>query len=101
MPASNRTMIHKLQTAINQNGGVILIDRVQFYSKEQQRPISYYKICTKVANRKQLLFKTSSQIQVVLFLRDYWFNMRGLEIPTDNEMWNEIKKVNGIQFNKE
>lgn len=101
MAVSNRTMIHKLQTAINNNGGIILIDRVQFYSKEQNRPVSSYKICTKVADRKQTLFKTSSQIQVVLFLRDYWFMMNGWEIPTDNEMWNEIKKVNGIQFSKE
>lgn len=104
MPASNRTMIHKLQTAINQNGGCILLDRVQFYSEEQDRPISLYKISTpgEIGNngkrKKDVLFTTPSQIQVVLFLRDYWYNMQGKEIPTDNEMWEQIKKEKGIIF---
>ena len=31
-------------------------------------------------------------IQILLFLRDYWFEMNGWDIPTDNEMWNEIKQ---------
>ncbi len=104
MPASNRTMIHKLQTAINENGGCILIDRVQFFSEEQGRPISLYKISTpgevmkNGKRKKDELFLTPSQIQVVLYLRDYWYWMQGKEIPTDNEMWNDIKKEKGIEF---
>ena len=103
MPASNVSMIHKLQTAINTRGGLILIDKAQFYSDEQQRPVSIYKICTRDegTRRKRVLFKTPSQIQVVLFLRDYWYWMNGKEIPTDNEQWNEIKRTNGIVFSKE
>lgn len=98
MSQSNKTMIHKLQTAINQHGGCILIDRVQFYSEEQDRPISLYKISTpgevmkNGKRKKEELFLTPSQIQVVLYLRDYWYNMQGMEIPTDNEMWEKIKK---------
>ena len=40
------------------------------------------------------LFKSTSQIQIVLFLRDFWFEINGWEIPTDNEQWNAIKEKN-------
>lgn len=104
---SNKAMIHKLQTAINMHGGCILIDKIQFYSAEQDRPISLYKICEpgeyinpekNARRRKDILFTTPSQIQVVLFLRDYWYHMNDKEIPTDNEMWEQIKKEKGIVF---
>ena len=105
MPRSNKTMIHNLQVAINQNGGgPIMIDKIQFFSEEQHRPISLYRIKqpktpTDDDKRKYAtLFESPSQIQVVLFLRDYWYNMNNMEIPTDNEEWNEIKKKKGIVF---
>lgn len=103
MPASNKAMIHKLQTAINQHGGIILLDKAQFYSNDQQRPITIYKVCTKnfSTNKKEVLFDTTSQIQVVLYLRDYWYWMSDKEIPTDNETWNKVKKEKGIVFAKE
>ena len=103
MPVSNKSMIHKLQTAINTHGGLILIDKAQFYSDDQQRPVSVYKICTRneSSKKKHVLFKTSSQIQIVLYLRDYWYWMNGREIPTDNEQWNEVKRVNGVVFSKQ
>ena len=104
MPVSNKTMIHKLQTAINTNGGCILIDKIQFYSQDQDRPISLYKISTpgevmkNGRRKKDVLFETPSQIQVVLYLRDYWWWIQGKPVPTDNEMWNEIKREKGIVF---
>lgn len=104
MPASNKTMIHKLQAAINGKGEQLLIDKIQFFSEDQNRPISLYRISKSVfnpekgRNKKDKLFETASQIQVVLFLRDYWYYLTGQEIPTDNEMWNEIKKKQGIDF---
>lgn len=104
MPASNKTMIHKLQTAINQNGGRILFNTIQFFSEQQDRPITIYKICEpgpKKGAKRKVLFETPSQIQVVLYLRDYWYNMNGQEIPIDNEEWNNIKKAKGIVFEQE
>ena len=100
MATSNKQMIHKLQTAINNHGGCILLDKSQFFSEDQNRPITIYKVCTKSAGatKKQLLFKTSSQIQIVLYLRDYWFTMQGKELPKSNEMWNDIKEKQGIKF---
>lgn len=76
------------------------MDKTQFYSAEENRPITIYKVCTKNfrTNKKETLFSTPSQIQVVLYLRDFWFSMIGKEIPTDNETWNEVKKQKGIVF---
>lgn len=103
MPASNRTMIHKLQNAINQHGGKILYEKSQFFSEDQNRPITLYKISqstelTTGKHTKIKLFETTSMIQIVLYLRDVWYLMNGKELPTDNEMWEEIKKVKHIDY---
>lgn len=94
----NRNMIKKLQTAINQRfGEQLLYERRQFYSRSENRPINMYLIKKALYNpmkKKQEsveLFKTSSQIQLILYLRDYWFELNGWEIPIDNPDWNMIK----------
>lgn len=96
---SNKAMIHKLQQAINGRGERILYEKSQFYSESQQRPISQYKIMKSIPpeaeggrNKKIELFSAYSQIQIVLFLRDYWYHLNDWEIPTDNEMWEEAKE---------
>ena len=103
MPASNKAMIHKLQKAINENGGLILLDKAQFFSDDQNRPITKYKICTRNSEtrKKVVLFETSSQIQIVFYLRDYWFWMNGKEVPKGTDMWEDVKKQKGIVFTKE
>lgn len=102
MANSNSTMIHKLQTAINSKGYKLLYNTSQFYSDKQNRPVTQYVIRQVVSddtgttpikrNRHIVLFKSCSQIQVVLFLRDFWFEINGWEVPTDNELWNVAKK---------
>ena len=98
--ASNSVMIHKLQTAINRNGGKILYSTSQFYSDKQDRPITMYVVKQAVydeqtgKHKNVELFKSTSQIQIVLYLRDLWFEMSGQEIPTDNAQWNSIKERN-------
>lgn len=37
------------------------------------------------------LFKSTSQIQVVLYLRDMWYDLNGWDIPP-NPYWDNIKK---------
>lgn len=96
--ASNSTNIHRLQQAINAHGGKILYSTSQFYSTQQNRPVTVYHIKTAVYDEEKErnvnieLFKTTSQIQVVLFLRDMWFEMNGWEVPHDNEMWEKVKE---------
>jgi hypothetical protein len=99
MANSNSTMIHKLQQAINSRGYKILYSTSQFYSDKQNRPITQHIIKQVVPdddptkrNHHIELFKTCSQIQVVLFLRDFWYEINGWEIPKDNEFWEEAKK---------
>lgn len=103
MPASNRTMIHKLQNAINQNGGRILYEKSQFFSEDENRPITLYKISQSIQtsngrNKKERLFETTSMIQIVLYLRDVWYTIQGNELPTDNEMWEAVKASKHIDY---
>lgn len=92
MPSSNSTMVHKLQVALNSRGYRILCNRTQFYSTEQKRPVTIYKISQAVWDESNARFKheeifsTASEIQEVLFLRNLWYAVQGKEIPPTNEM---------------
>jgi len=95
--ASNSVNIHKLQSAINMRGHKILYSTSQFYSSQQDRPVTMYYIKQAVwdeetkKNKNVDLFKSTSQIQILLFLRDMWYEINGWEVPTDNETWEAIK----------
>lgn len=95
---SNSVNIHKLQQALNSKGCKLLYSTSQFWSNEENRPIKMYKIEQAIIdeetgkNKKIKLFETSSQIQIVLFLRDMWNEINGLPEDTSNEYWNEIKR---------
>lgn len=97
-------MIHKLQQAINGNGGRLLLDRAQFFSEELKRPITMYRLCEVTYDennepKKNCIFSTASQLQIVLFLRDYWFIMQGKEIPLqNNQTWADIRKEKQLNY---
>ena len=101
---SNTTNIKKLQRAINLKGENILYNTNQGYSEDQNRPVTVYSIKKAVwDDDKQRtvnieLFKSTSQIQVLLYLRDYWFKLNGREIPSDNAEWNKRKELLKIDF---
>lgn len=92
MPNSNVEMIRKLQIALNGKGQKILIDKDQFYSEQQDRPVTMYTVSKSRWNEDKgktehvKLFKTASQIQVVLFLRNLWYLQTGKEIPPTNKI---------------
>lgn len=99
-------MIKKLQSAINGRGGRLLYQTSQFYSDSQDRPVTIYYIkeARDVPGQKKKknveLFHSASQVQIVLFLRDYWYQMTGQELPTDNVMWNGIReRIQKGEFN--
>lgn len=88
----------KLQAAINKRFGVIiLLNSSQWYSQEKKMAITSYTIREQRWNAEKgkftniELFKTYSQVQLVLFLRDYWYKLNNWEIPTNNERWEELK----------
>ena len=70
----------------------------QFYSDKSDRPITIYHIKQAYWDEKkqkylnQELFNSTSQIQIVLYLRDLWYSLNGKELPTDNEQWNELRE---------
>ena len=102
--ASNSTNIHRLQRALNSRGCNILYSTSQFYSKDQNRPITQYiiKQATYDTEKDKMvnveLFKSFSQIQILLYLRDLWYSINGLEIPQDNPKWNKIKESQKVDI---
>lgn len=101
--ASNIKTIKKLQLAINMNCDFrILYTTNQFYSVSKQMPVTKY--CLRKAtldydtNRSESveIFSTYSQLQVILYLRDLWYVYLDKELPTDNELWENIKEKEGI-----
>lgn len=98
-------MAKKLQRAINDNyDEKLLVNKDQFYSEEQSRAVDIYSVkkCVVEDNKKTYieLFKSSSQVQIVLYLRDYWYQLNGWEIPTDNPEWESAKKKYENKVNK-
>ena len=93
-------MIHRLQRAINEKfGQKILYNKTQFYSEQQDRPVTLYILKKaywdedKQKTRNIELYSTTSQIQIVLYLRDLWYELNGWEVPKDNEAWTKAKEA--------
>ena len=91
--------IKKLQKAINEKFDArLLINKNQYYSEQADRPLELIIIKKAVWNSDKQkfqnveLFSSASDIQIVLWLRDYWYELNGWEIPTDNEEWNKAKE---------
>ena len=70
----------------------------QWYSDKHKREINRYTLHKQVfdeatgKNVKIELFSTYSLLQMVFFMRDYWYMLNGIELPTDNEIWNKKRK---------
>lgn len=93
MPHSNLDSIYMLQKALNTKKGMkILFNRSQFFSEEQQRPVTIYKISQAVwdperkRNNHKELFTAASQIQIVLFLRNLWKLVNDEPVPLTNKL---------------
>jgi hypothetical protein len=83
-------MIYKLQRALNSKGLRILSNRSQFYSEDQNRPVTIYKVSQSrpdgIKKKHVELFSSASQIQIVLFLRNLWYVVNGKPVPKTNRM---------------
>lgn len=91
-------LIKKLQAAINLKfDEKLMLNQTQFYSDEQKRAITIISVKKaveteekKISNGKPKfnyieLFKSCSDTEILLFLRDYWFRLNGWEIPDDGK----------------
>lgn len=93
--------IQKLLKALNLKGEMLLYSKKQFMGKEGQ-PHNLYTISKAVwdADRQKYgsteIYKSTSTVRIALYLRDMWFSVNGWDLPTDNEMWNQIREgLNG------
>ena len=97
MAGSMIVTINKLQKAINSKNGRVIINHTQFYSEQSRRAVGMYTIKqaywndTKGRTESYELYSSYSQLQTVLFLRDYWYHMNNWKIPEDNEEWIELR----------
>lgn len=92
-------IIRKLQRACNVVYDEHLCYNInQWYSDRHKREINRYTLHKQVYDKKTgkstkvELFSTYSLLQMVFFLRDYWYMLEGKELPTDNEMWNKKRE---------
>ena len=91
--------IKKLQKAINEKyDAKILINKTEYYSEKSDRPLELLVIKQAIWDDNKQRFKnverfsSPSDVQIVLWLRDYWYELNGWEIPTDNEEWDKAKE---------
>ena len=98
MAGGQTRIIQKLQRALTYEGELITINITEFFSVDKQKYVKRYHIKKQVQdpnndNKSTMveLFNSCSQIQITLFLRDYYFELTGQEIPHDNPIWEAAK----------
>ena len=98
MASNFMKMARKLQGAINIKFGInLLLNTNQWYHNDKKMFINVYSVKQSVFDEEKHknvvteLFVTYSQIQLVLFMRDLWYELNGWQLPTDNPIWEELK----------
>ena len=98
MPAGQTRTIKKLQQALQFEGELILITTTQFWSVDKHKTVTRYHIKKQIQSADEKnkssqveLFSSCSQIQITLFLRDYYYEVKGFEVPHDNPLWEAAK----------
>ena len=88
----------KLMQAIS-----IKTDRQLMFAMKQimgreQKPVTLYIISESVFNpetgkyQNVEVYSSSSMVRIVLYLRDVWYLLNGMELPVDQEKWNSIRE---------
>ena len=98
MAAAGQTRtIKKLQKALQFEGELILITTTQFFSLEKNTTVTRYHVKKQTPTEDRYksvqteLFSSCSQIQITLFLRDYYYEVKGYDVPHDNPLWEAAK----------
>lgn len=98
--------IKRLKIAIRQKADIkLLITTKEWFSEQKGVLMPYYIIYkhhydakTRKSSQEEL-FRCGNKIQVVLYLRDYWYNLNGWEIPKDT-YWDEKKERYNIRYDR-
>lgn len=96
--------IKKLKIAIRNKYNIkLLITTKEWFSEQKQVLMPYYIIYqhhydakTKKSSQEEL-FRCGNKVQVVLFLRDYWYTLNGWDIPKD-KFWDEKKERYNVKY---
>ena len=84
-------IIKKLQNALNINGRKVTISSKQFYSDDQQSLVTIYTIGERILDpvsgkkRNLELYSSSSQVYILLYLRDMWYELNDYTVPEEND----------------
>lgn len=93
--------VSKLVQALNIHGYNLLYHKKQFMGKEG-KPHNLFVLSKAIWDDSKgkygqvEVYKTTSLIRMVLYLRDAWCLEQGEELPQDNELWNEIRQKEGL-----
>ena len=97
-------VIKKLQNAINDTGKRhITINKTQYYNEQDNKIAEVIYVKEAVPDKKTgtvkyvEIFSSASDVSIVLFLRDVWYELCGREIPTDNPAWEEQKRKYAVR----
>lgn len=98
MPGAQSRTIKKLQQALLCEGELVLVTTSQFFSIDKHKLVTRYHVKKQIQSESDKnkssqveLFSSCSQIQVTLFLRDYYYEIKGYEVPHDNPIWENAK----------
>ena len=87
----------KLIQALNSHGYKLTFSQKQFMGREG-RPHNMYCINRAIWNEErgryshEELYASTSMVRITLFLRDMWYEENGWELPTDQELWNDLRE---------
>ena len=87
----------KLVSALNTRDYKLTISTKQFIGTEG-RPHTMYSVNNalwddeKRKYKNHEIYRSTSLVRIVLYLRDMWFRENGWELPTDQELWNKIRQ---------
>lgn len=97
--AIDRNTVKKLQKAINLKfNQKIVVSANQWYSNQANRPITTHIVKQVIYDEQKgknvyvELFKSTSLLQVGLFLRDRWYELNGWELPENVTRRKEEKQ---------
>lgn len=87
----------KIMQALNTRDYKLTFNIKQFLGKDNKN-VSVYSINQAHWDdelgkyRHTELYSSASMVRITLFLRDMWYKENGWELPTDQPLWNDIRK---------
>lgn len=96
MPGNLSATAKKLIKALNMRNYQLTFSTKQFMGREGA-PHNYYIISKaewceeKNRYNHSDIYSSTSMVRIVLYLRDMWYLENGWELPTDQELWNDVR----------